>query len=52
MQRRTLLGGSLIALTGALAMLLGGRQIGAKTAMPLGSALALAGWVVALLSGL
>ena len=48
----TLLGGSLIALAGALALLAAGRNIGAQTALPLGSALALAGWVVALLSGL
>ena len=48
----TLLGGSLIALVAAVAMLVAGRKIGAQTALPLGSALALAGWMVALLSGL
>ena len=48
----TLLGGSLIALVAAVALLVAGRKIGAQTALPLGSALALAGWMVALLSGL
>jgi len=48
----TLLGGTLIALVAAVALLVAGRKIGAQTALPLGSALALAGWMVALLSGL
>ena len=48
----TLLGGSLIALAGAVALLVAGRNVAMQTALPLGSALALAGWVVALLSGL
>lgn len=48
----TLLGGSLIALLGAIGLLIAGRNVGAQTALPLGSALALAGWVVALLAGL
>ena len=48
----TLLGGSLIALVAAVALLVAGRKIGAQTSLPLGSALALAGWMVALLSGL
>ena len=48
----TLLGGSLLALAGAVALLVAGRKVGAQTALPLGSALALAGWIVALLSGL
>ena len=48
----TLLGGSLIALAAAAALLVAGRNIGAQTALPLGSALALAGWMVALLAGL
>lgn len=45
----TLLAGSLIGLAGAAAMLAGGRKVGAQTALPLGSALALAGWGVWLL---
>jgi len=48
----TLLGGSLVAILGAVGLLVAGRRVGAHTALPLGSALALAGWVVALLSGL
>jgi len=48
----TLLGGTLIALVAAVALLVAGRKVGAQTALPLGSALALAGWMVALLSGL
>ncbi len=48
----TLLGGSLVAIFGALGLLLIGRKVGAQTALPLGSALALAGWVVALFAGL
>lgn len=48
----TLLTGSLIAILGAVGLLVAGRQVRAQTAMPLGSALALAGWMVALLSGM
>jgi leader peptidase (prepilin peptidase)/N-methyltransferase len=45
----TVLAASLFALAGAVAMLGLGRKVGAQTALPLGSALGLAGWFVWLL---
>lgn len=47
----SVLAGSLFALAGAVAMLGLGRKVEAQTALPLGSALSLAGWLVWLLQG-
>jgi leader peptidase (prepilin peptidase)/N-methyltransferase len=45
----TVLGGSLIGLAGAIGLAVAGRQVAADTVLPLGAALALAGWAVWLL---